>query len=229
MTVLWVAEVGSAHKGMPSLAYEYIRAYSEAGANVLKFQFGWTEKAQLEQGLEYKPERYVDEWASDLRKWCNEFGVKLMASVWSLEGLAVADEIGIDYYKVAYKLHGSQFSDSLENKIRLHAAFYNKECYVSGLNVYCISEYPTYPGRLQLPEQFGFFSRGGFQGYSDHTHGIEACLLAVARGATYVEKHVCLSKSDLITKDTPFSATPSEFEQMVKLGNGIERILDATV
>lgn len=64
-------------------------------------------------------------------------------------------------------------------------------------------------------------------GYSDHTHGIEACLLAVSRGATYIEKHVCLDKTDLATRDTPFSATPDEFERMVKIGNGMRRLLDA--
>lgn len=227
--MLWVAEVGSAHKGVPSLAYEYIRAYSDAGANVLKFQFGWTKEAQEAQGLEYKPERYVDGMAFDLKKWCDYFGVKMMASIWSQEGLKVAEAVDIDYYKVPFKLHGSQFSDSLENKIRIYAAYHEKECYVSGLNIFCISEYPTYPERLRLPERFGFLSSGGFEGYSDHTHGIEACLLAVSRGARYIEKHVALDKTDLITKDTPFSASPAEFEEMVRLGNGIRRLLDASV
>lgn len=227
--MLWVAEVGSAHKGVPSLAYEYIRAFSEAGANVLKFQFGWTKEAQEAQGLEYNPVRYVDEWAPDLKKWCNEFGVKLMASIWSRKGLTTADDVGIDYYKVAYKLHGSQFTDSLENKIRIHAAYHEKECYISGLNIFCISEYPTYPERLNIPNRFGFLSGDGYEGYSDHSHGIEACLLAVARGATYIEKHVCLDKTDLVTKDTPFSATPAEFAEMVRVGSGIRRLLDAGV
>ena len=225
--MLWVAEVGSAHNGVPSLAYEYIRAFSEAGANVLKFQFGWTKEAQEAQELEYNPVRYVDELAPELKKWCTKFGVKLMASIWSKEGLATADKVGIDIYKVAYKLHGSQFIDSLENKIRIHAAYHEKSCYVSGLNIYCMSEYPTYPERLRLPEHFGLLGDGGFEGYSDHTHGIEACLLAVSRGAKYIEKHVCLDKSDLVTKDTPFSATPAEFEQMVKIGNGMRRLIDA--
>jgi sialic acid synthase SpsE len=223
--MLWVAEVGSAHRGVLSLAYEFIRAFSEAGATVLKFQLGWTKEAQEAQGLEYKPERFVDEWAADLRKWCDFFGVKLMASVWSMEGLATADEVGIDIYKVAYKQHGS----SLEELINTHAHHYYKECFTSGKNVYCVSEYPTYPERLNMPLQFARQDYLLPEGYSDHTHGIEACLLAVARGATYIEKHVCLSKSDLITKDTPFSATPDEFENMVKIGNGIERILHATI
>jgi sialic acid synthase SpsE len=99
----------------------------------------------------------------------------------------------------------------------------HKQVFKSGHNVYVKSEYPAYPYSLVIPKQFV----GALTGYSDHTHGIEACLLAVSRGASYIEKHVCLDKSDLVTKDTPFSATPDEFAEMVRIGNGMRRLLDA--
>lgn len=217
--MLWVAEVGSAHKGSKSLAYEYIRAFSEAGANVLKFQFGWTVDAQRAQGLEYTLVRYVDEWAWDLRNWCDYHGVKLMASIWSEAGLETANMTPLDIYKVGYRMK----DESLAIQVRKATAERNKPLYISGYNVHCISKYPTYPEDLHMPEKFD----EQVVGYSDHTHGIEACLLAVARGATYIEKHVCLDKGDLVTKDTPFSATPAEFADLVRTGNGIRRLLDA--
>ena len=219
MSVLFVAEVGSAHKGSKSLAFEYIRAFSEAGAGAIKFQFGWTKAAQEAQGLEYNPVRYVDEWVWDLRKWCDSYGVKLMASIWSEEGLETANMAPLDIYKVGYRMKDG----SLAIKVRKAAVERDKPLYISGYNVHCISKYPTYPNELLMPDKF----EDGVIGYSDHTHGIEACLLAVARGATYIEKHVALDKTDLVTKDTPFSATPQEFEDLVKIGNGIERILNA--
>jgi len=220
--MLWVAEVGSAHKGDKSLAYEYIRAYAEAGANVLKFQFGWTEKAQRKYHGEYNPIRYIDEWANDLRHWCNEFDVKLEASIWSNEGLETAKYAGLDIYKIAYRM-----DDQLLQKEIANAAFPTR-VYLSGGNVWCVSKYPAYPEDLwNMPTVLG--DTVSVPGYSDHTHGIEACLLAVARGATYIEKHVALDKTDLATKDTPFSATPAEFSEMVRIGNGIRRLLDAQV
>jgi N,N'-diacetyllegionaminate synthase len=92
------------------------------------------------------------------------------------------------------------------------------------LPIYCSTSYPTYPNQLDLEDAFP-----NYYGYSDHTHGIEACLLAVARGAHYIEKHFCLDKTDLNVRDTPFSATPQEFAEMVRIGNGMRRLLDAAV
>ena len=111
--MLWIAEVGSAHKGVPSLAYEYIRAFSEAGANVLKFQFGWTKEAQEAQGLEYNPVRYVDEWAADLRDWCNYFDVEIMASIWSMDGLRTAQDIQMRKYKIGARMKNKALIDDL--------------------------------------------------------------------------------------------------------------------
>jgi sialic acid synthase SpsE len=56
---------------------------------------------------------------------------------------------------------------------------------------YCVSSYPSLLEEIKMPE----FSAEGFLGYSDHTVGIAACLHAVSRGATYLEKHFTLNKS----------------------------------
>jgi sialic acid synthase SpsE len=79
--MIWCAEIGSMHKGNKDLAYELIRQAAQAGATIAKFQFGWTEEAQLAAGLKPNPVRFVDEWADDLNKWCQYFGVELMASI----------------------------------------------------------------------------------------------------------------------------------------------------
>lgn len=211
--MLWVAEVGSAHKGNLSLAHEYIRAYSQAGASVIKFQYGWTRKAQRAMGLKYNPVRYIDDWAMQLNEWCFQYGVYIMASIWSEEGLEAAEQSNLDFYKIGYQMwkRNPDFARKVE---RLHNVI------ISGRDTYVVSEYPTYPGRLHMPERFD-----KVMGYSDHSHGIGACLLAVARGATYIEKHVALDKTDLVTKDTPFSATPDEFAEMVRVGTEMRRWL----
>jgi sialic acid synthase SpsE len=213
--MIWVAEVGSAHKGCKSLAYEYIRSFSQAGADIVKFQFGWTREAQERQGLEYNPLRYCDEWAPALKRWCESYDVSLMASIWSQEGLDVARRIGLEFWKTSVLLNDEDLRKLVSDEPGIH--------YDSGQDIYVCQNHPTYPPDLHLPQAFGWDE---YYGYSDHCHGIEACLLAVARGAQYIEKHVCLDKSDLATRDTPFSATPAEFEQMVRIGNGIRRLLD---
>ena len=55
-------------------------------------------------------------------------------------------------------------------------------------------------------------------GYSDHTIGIDTCLLAIARGAKIIEKHFTLDKSSTVIRDHALSATPEEFRTMVNIG-----------
>jgi sialic acid synthase SpsE len=69
------------------------------------------------------------------------------------------------------------------------------------------------------------FNTSIFDGYSDHTLGIETSLIAISRGAKIIEKHFTLDKSDSTIRDHALSATPDEFKQMVNLGRQIHRIL----
>lgn len=222
--IIWCAEIGSMHKGDKSLAFEMIRQAKEANADIVKFQFGWTREAQLAQGHEYKAIRYVDEWADDLADWCKHFNIELMASLWSLEGLETARRVNMRRYKIAHQMKDQALIDAIIGD--------GKPVFWSGHigakhAIWVSQKYPTYPSDLEgMPSQF---FEGHYFGYSDHSHGIEACLLAVARGARYIEKHFCLDKTDLATRDTPFSADPREFAEMVRIGNGIERILSVQV
>ena len=62
-------------------------------------------------------------------------------------------------------------------------------------------------------------------GYSDHTLGIEIDIAAVAMGASCLEKHFTLDKSDTTIRDHALSATPNEYLEMVKNARAIERLL----
>lgn len=222
MSIDWVAEIGSSHKGNKALAHELIRQASMSGATVSKFQLGWTQKAQEAAGLVYNPIRFVDEWVADLSAWCRQCEVEFMASVWSDEGIEAGKSVNMKRYKIAY---------SQRNNTSLMSRVFSlgKSVFVSGgqwtmygTPIWCVSKYPTYPEDLtEMPERFGKNER--WYGYSDHAHGVGACLLAVARGAKYIEKHFALDKTDLATKDTPFSATPDEFAEMVRVGKEVER------
>ena len=64
----------------------------------------------------------------------------------------------------------------------------------------------------------------GAVGYSDHSLGNEACLAAVAKGVTVIEKHVTLSKN-LSGPDHKSSATIKEFKSLVKKIRDLEIIL----
>ena len=67
------------------------------------------------------------------------------------------------------------------------------------------------------------FSVKDYYGYSDHTIGIETCLLAISRGAQIIEKHFTLDKSNTTIRDHALSATPNEFRYLVSLGREIDK------
>ncbi len=52
-------------------------------------------------------------------------------------------------------------------------------------------------------------------GYSDHTLGIEACVLAATLGACILEKHVTLAHDFSDFRDHQLSATPDELRELV--------------
>lgn len=79
----------------------------------------------------------------------------------------------------------------------------------------CTSSYPASPENsnvLTIPYLRKIF--GCEVGLSDHTLGVGAAVAAVAHGATVIEKHFTLSRSDGGV-DSAFSLEPHEMEQLV--------------
>lgn len=79
----------------------------------------------------------------------------------------------------------------------------------------CTSSYPAIPddaNLLSIPHMRALFNCQ--VGLSDHTLGIGVSLAAIAHGATVIEKHVTLSRSDGAV-DSLFSMEPNELMQLV--------------
>jgi N,N'-diacetyllegionaminate synthase len=64
-------------------------------------------------------------------------------------------------------------------------------------------------------------------GFSDHTQSIITPSLAVAKGATVIEKHFTLSKH-LPGPDHPFAIEPDELKEMITLIRNTESALSNT-
>jgi N-acetylneuraminate synthase len=86
----------------------------------------------------------------------------------------------------------------------------------------CTSSYPAHPKDSHLLRMGTLKNEFKCEvGISDHTLGIGVSVAAVALGATVVEKHLTLSRSDG-GADGEFSMEPDEFSQLVKESNSAQ-------
>ncbi len=225
--MLLVAEIGLNHEGNFDLAYELIRQASLAGADVAKFQFGWRDKPGEINHID------VD-MAHRLKGWCDQWEVEFMASVITDEALAIYDQVQPQRYKIASRTVAERpelvrrvLERGKETFISL--GWWDQEGFPFGeptdqvRYIFCRSNYPTYPRDLAgLPERF---NADGYYGYSDHMHGIEGCLLALSRGADFVEKHFTLDKTIRgVHGDHVLSATPEELRMVHEVGRPLRRL-----
>ncbi len=222
--MIFVAEIGSAHKGIKSLAYEMIRQFSQAGATICKFQLGHDNPpthSREEDSIQYIRAAPMM-WVEDLAQWCNDFGVEFMASIWSQEGLDAARSVNMKRYKIAHQMWDNEefrdiiLADGKETLISVPSGasipasllgIEDKLLHVSG-------GYPSY----------SYWYSDLYYGYSSHMHGIADALMAIRDGALLVEKHVTLDKTEESIKDNSFAISPQEFATMVKLGKEIHRL-----
>ena len=222
-----VAEIGLNHDGNFDLAYELIRQAKLAGADVAKFQFGWRDKPGEINQIDAARAR-------QLREWCDYQGVEMLASVINDDALELVQEAKLKRMKIASRTVVDR-PDLVQQVLAL-----GKETFISlGMwegegwpfgppsdrlhYIYCRSKYPTYPKDLKdLPKRF---TTDAFYGYSDHCHGISACVLAISRGAQYVEKHFTLNKASQVIRDHTLSATPTELRELCDLGGEMTKLL----
>lgn len=95
--------------------------------------------------------------------------------------------------------------------------------------LHCTSQYPTPMQECNLRAMDTLRAFGLPVGYSDHTEGILIPVAAVARGATFIEKHFTLDRK-MPGPDHKASLEPVELAQMVKqirdlqlaLGDGVK-------
>ena len=231
-----IAEIGINHNGHLQLAHELIRQARIAGADIAKFQFydphnifgpaGSHPNARaLQQALTVQlgyPE------ARQLKRWCDEEGIEFMASVFDEERLEWMESLQVKRHKIA--------SRAVQNvKLCRRILATGKETFISlgfwkGKGVpyrasqarylYCVPKYPCEYRDIRLPVSF---RTSRYDGFSDHTIGIEASLVALARGAQIIEKHFTLNKG-LEGPDHVCSITPQELVDLCTYASLIQKI-----
>ncbi len=259
-----IAEIGVNHNGDLEIARKIIDAAVHAGADAVKFQKRTPEvctppeqQKQMRETpwgyityLEYR--RKVEFGEAEYReidRYCKEKGVDWLVSVW--------DEPSVDFMEQfdtpAYKIPSASLTD---RNLLKHVRQTGKPLIIStgmstmqqihksveavGLEnlviMHCTSAYPCPPEELNL--KMIETLRREFPdtpiGYSGHEVGLVPSAVAVALGASSVERHITLDRA-MWGSDQAASVEPGGFEKLVKyirvteasLGDGVKKVYES--
>ena len=256
--VLIIAEIGNNHEGDRNLAAEMIIQAAAAGAGAVKFQsivpehlVAPDQPARLEQLRRYQLSVSDHEYLADVATKNN---VMFLSSPFSLgfvdvlSSLVPAFKIASgdnDYVNLLQRVARTGkpvlLSTGMSNldQVAFSVGTLTTAWADAGLDdpglviLHCVSAYPTPAEETNLGAINALSRFGRLVGYSDHTLGIEAAVLAVALGARVIEKHFTLSRTLSAFRDHQLSAEPQEFKLLVErvrhanvlLGDGNKRVM----
>lgn len=245
-----IAEIGNNHNGNFKKALEGIINSKKAGADFVKFQFIRPEKfvtkklKSLVKGKEkYQFQRLkkICLSLSQIKKlflFSRKINIGFGVSVFDTESIKDLEKYtdffkvassDINFYPMLKELRKSQkkiiISSGMSNMneiLFLKKIFKKKKITV----LHCISSYPTKDIDLNLLSIKFLKDKTNFEiGFSDHSKGTLGCEMAVTLGASVIEKHFLIRKSDKKVGDFPVSISPDKFKIMVNNIKKIEKAL----
>jgi N-acetylneuraminate synthase len=181
------------------------------------------------------------EWHQELFDLCRNLNVTPFSSPFDLTALEFLESLNTPMYKIAsletgdHRLinavaktgkpliisTGATEWNEIEELVDVVEKTGNKDLTL----LVCTSSYPSNPIDTHLNRIATLSNHFGVKvGLSDHTLGIGVSIAAIALGATAIEKHLTLRRSDG-GADGAFSMEPEEFATLVREGNSAAQSL----
>jgi N-acetylneuraminate synthase len=255
--VFIIAEAGSNHNGNLDFALELVHQAKKAGADAIKFQdFSLHSLFSVEhyaQTLGFKNQSWQKEitaiafnpkWHAILANEAIKSGITYFSTPFSLDAVEFLNP-HVPFFKIAScditngpLLHkvglngkGVFLSTGVSTLEEIDRAVHILEGYDLPFLciMHCIMMYPTPDEFLNLNFIETLSKRYEHPvGFSDHSMGLDAAVLSVARGARALEKHFTLSR-DLEGSDHRNSLTPGLFSRLVNKIRTAEKMLGSSV
>jgi N,N'-diacetyllegionaminate synthase len=235
-----IAEVTSNHGGDMGLAREFIARGAAAGADYIKFQ-SWRAATVREGATDPQYGWFVQSELSDaahgeLIDECRRHGVGFMTTCFDIGRVEFLASLGMDVIKV-----GSPDLTSRRMLEALRARFPHvivstgvgddaevaqaAKWLEGGLFTFlhCVSLYPMPPEQAHLQRMQWLRQFTPSVGWSDHAVGLDVAKMAIAGGASFVEKHFCLGRGGP-GRAMAWDATPDEIAELVAYAKRAEEI-----
>jgi N,N'-diacetyllegionaminate synthase len=239
--VFIVAEIGNNHEGDFDLAVAMLKAAARSGADAVKFQTFRTQDyvspADPARTARLRKYELSCEQFGELARIAHEEHVIFISTPLDLASVRCLDPL-VPAYKIAsgdntfwplieaiaatgkpiiMSAGLSELAELRHGKQLIEGVWQKRGVTKAELAVlHCVTSYPTPPEQANI-QAIATMHRalGGTIGYSDHTIGTDACILAVAMGARIIEKHFTLDKQLSDFRDHQLSAEPAELADLV--------------
>jgi len=254
--ILIISEVGSTHDGSFGIAKNLIKATADCGADSVKFQTHIAEAETLknapmppyfkgEPRYEYfKRTAFTRTQWEELKLFSENLGLDFLSSPFSLEAVALLEDIGIKKYKIpsgevtnvplleetartgkpVLLSSGMSSWDDLDRAVNTILKHHDKIVVMQ-----CTSEYPCPYKEVGLNVMQEMRERYQLPvGLSDHTLTNYASYTAASLGAVVIEKHFTLSRR-MYGSDAQHSLEPDQMSDMVNGIRAIEVMLTSKV
>ena len=240
-----IAEAGINHNGNLELAKEMIEAAAKCKANAVKFQ-SFTPEEVFSKSKNPELFDLLKKWSltkkqqEKLKIHSKKNNIEFISTPTGTNSLKILKELNVKAIKIASP--DLTDHDFLRSAARIHTPIIlstgmstiseifsavqiilEEKCPFSLLH--CNSSYPTPIEDVNLNSIPYFKSLFDVPiGYSDHTLGTETCSIAVAAGATIIEKHFTLDKN-MEGPDQKLSADVRDLTEIVSKTRKIEKLL----
>jgi len=242
MDTFIIAEAGANHNKDFNQALKLIDVAKESGASAVKFQTYSSETLYSKNTPDFAGYKNINqlikdielprEWQKDLKQYCDEIGIEFMSTPFDEQAVDELVGLGVKRLKISgfestdWRFVNMVASTGLPLIISIGIGFeLNKmghilnivEVYGNDLTLlHCNNAYPTPIRDINLNSMKALqgFRNVNSIGLSDHTTSTLTPALAVAAGATTIEKHFTLDRN-LPGPDHAFALEPYQLKEMV--------------
>lgn len=171
------------------------------------------------------------EWQAELKSLADKIGIDMFSTPFDKTAVDFLEEIGMSFYKIAsFELVDIPLIEYVASKNKpiimstgmgtveeiSDAVSTIKKYHNDLILLKCSSAYPAITDQMNLSTMVDMKNKFGVDvGLSDHSMGSLGAVIAVAMGASVIEKHFCLSRG-IKNPDSSFSMEPQEFADMVR-------------
>ena len=246
-----IAEVGNNHEGDFGLAREMVHLAADAGVDAVKFQTFSTDqfiapvdaaRFQRMKGFELTHDQFAE-----LGVLARAAGLAFISTPLDMDSAVFLND-HVDAFKIASSDNtfwplidyvaatakpaiistGLADMDCVQQSVCRIKSRWVADGVAPGLGVlHCVTAYPTPPEHANVAAVRTMINAlpSCDVGYSDHTSGNDAAVVAVALGARIVEKHFTIAHDHSDFRDHQLSADPTEMRELVQRVRMTETLL----